>query len=348
MKIKQASTKNNRNFKARASVELSKYNVFIGKNGSGKSNMAKLIFNAAYVFWMENPSIVPFAGKNTEDSDANILLEFEDSDDISKTAYYNPDDSSFRQFCNTPDKLFERHFTFPDTNRGRMKFQSMAEISFNRGIFPLYQSLLEVSRNKTIFVADVRDFPPTFQLQHSMAGLKLELNNFMEFLFHLKLNFNSSFNDFLQLCDRVIPHSKDIIMNSLSQGLFGISLLDSSTNYYVPATEVSKGTREVLVLLSIIALAENGSSVLIEEPEIHLHREAIMELRKIFFELIEKKDLQLTITTHNPAFIAGLYPEKDKSLRFYEFTKSDSGESSVKPLRTDKELAEAEDNLSYK
>ena len=97
----------------------------------------------------------------------------------------------------------------------------------------------------------------------------------------------------------------------------------------------------------MLALCPNGTSVFIEEPEIHLHPSAIRELRDVIKETAESKNLQITITTHNPSFLDNLEPELDKDVQIYLFNRETNGESTLEHIITDSDFEKAYNSLNY-
>jgi len=66
------------------------------------------------------------------------------------------------------------------------------------------------------------------------------------------------------------------------------------------------GSNQLLMLLYVLLTATVGSTVAIEEPEIHLHPMAQAKLVKLLLEQAKKKDLQLIIATHSQHILTGM------------------------------------------
>lgn len=59
------------------------------------------------------------------------------------------------------------------------------------------------------------------------------------------------------------------------------------------------GSNQLVHMMGQIALAPEGSSICIDDPEIHLHPKAQAELAELFVEIAKEEHKQLLITTHS-------------------------------------------------
>jgi predicted ATPase len=66
---------------------------------------------------------------------------------------------------------------------------------------------------------------------------------------------------------------------------------------------IAAGTKEVVYLLTFLHVAPSGSLLLIEEPESHLHAQAIQKLYEILQERAEVQNKQIIVTTHSLTLI---------------------------------------------
>src|SRR5258708_34270496 len=66
------------------------------------------------------------------------------------------------------------------------------------------------------------------------------------------------------------------------------------------------GSGQLLFILERLANAPDGTTIGIEEPEIHLHPRAQFKLGQLMGDLLGSLERQLIITTHSPSLIAGV------------------------------------------
>ena len=95
------------------------------------------------------------------------------------------------------------------------------------------------------------------------------------------------------------------------------------------------GTNSLIQLLHQLIIADHGATVLIEEPEIHLHPKAQADLAEVLAETAKAEDKQIIMTTHSEHVLSRLLTlvaEKNLSpdeLAIYSFQKDDRGECSA-------------------
>ena len=111
------------------------------------------------------------------------------------------------------------------------------------------------------------------------------------------------------------------------------------------------GANALIQLLHQLIAAEKGATVLIEEPEIHLHPKAQAELAEVLTETAKDEDKQIIMTTHSE-HIAGrlltLVAENKLTtddLAIYSFEKDEKGECSASEIGIT-ELGQTEGGLT--
>ena len=80
--------------------------------------------------------------------------------------------------------------------------------------------------------------------------------------------------------------------------LFGVDIT-LPDDVKLPIADLGYGVSQVLPVLAQCSFALKGSTLLFEQPELHLHPGAAGRLAEIFAEVIEKKELRIVAETHS-------------------------------------------------
>lgn len=105
-------------------------------------------------------------------------------------------------------------------------------------------------------------------------------------------------------------------------------------------TDMGFGVSQLLPVLVLCYYAPEGSTILLEQPEIHLHPSAQSWLADVFIDVVSRRNLQLIVESHSEHFLRRLqrriadesFSAKDAALYFCE---AESGTSTIQPLDID-------------
>jgi len=350
MIIKRVEIENYRNFDM-ASAEFSKFNVLIGKNGTGKSNFLNAIMLPLRGTTLNGKPFDPYKDKRNIKADTTIKvwseLSEEESTNIMPVNSANIATGLLYQLLsrdNTKDIWIkinqigtpitssytsvisatpERKITVESSFRGEER-----DLLYGTFIYP---------------VADSREMPEVFQSGMPRIATNLDFGNA---LLEMKLNFRDEYDNLIEEIKQISPEISDILVHSHMTNAWEIQFKEANINPILNVQNISKGTREIAMMLVILELSHEKSTILIEEPEVHLYPLAIKKLKDIMLNHIKRKNLQLIISTHSEVFLmSDLDPVQNKDVKFFEFNKR-NGVSSIIELKEDKEISEARDRLS--
>ena len=111
-------------------------------------------------------------------------------------------------------------------------------------------------------------------------------------------------------------------------------------------TDVGFGVSQILPVLVLLFYVPEGSTVILEQPEIHLHPAVQAGLADVFIDAIKRRKLQIILESHSEHLLQrlqlrmaekGLNPEKEfdsTKARLY-FTSIEQGRSKLTPLALD-------------
>lgn len=96
------------------------------------------------------------------------------------------------------------------------------------------------------------------------------------------------------------------IINHKIFSSWGTSVYLETTNYKYSDAFAGSGETAVTILVKKLTESENGSLILLDEPEVCLHPGAQKKLFDFICDICLKKQLQVIISTHSPFFIKDL------------------------------------------
>jgi predicted ATPase len=82
-------------------------------------------------------------------------------------------------------------------------------------------------------------------------------------------------------------------------GIYQVKVQRTEKSSPVLITDVGFGVSQLLPVITLCFYAPEGSTLLIEQPEIHLHPMAQMALADVFIDAIKKRNIQIIIESHS-------------------------------------------------
>jgi AAA ATPase domain/Protein of unknown function (DUF3696) len=83
------------------------------------------------------------------------------------------------------------------------------------------------------------------------------------------------------------------------QRLYQASVRIAPGGTYCPITDVGFGVSQILPVLVLCYYVPKGSTIIFEQPEIHLHPSAQQKLADVFIDVIKHRQLQIIIESHS-------------------------------------------------
>lgn len=93
--------------------------------------------------------------------------------------------------------------------------------------------------------------------------------------------------------------ARSISVKTLAPGFVAVALQDPQSGREDNLADVGFGVSQVLPIIATLATARRGTTVLIEQPELHLHPEAQGRLADVLYSLAASRQLRLVIETHS-------------------------------------------------
>lgn len=123
--------------------------------------------------------------------------------------------------------------------------------------------------------------------------------------------------------------------------LYEVKVKRNDASVEVSITDVGFGVSQILPVIALCYCVPSGSTLIFEEPEMHLHPSAQSELADIFLDVIKDRNLQIVIESHSEHLLRRLQrriaEEKIDSddAALYFCNMGDDGASTLLPLELD-------------
>ena len=130
---------------------------------------------------------------------------------------------------------------------------------------------------------------------------------------------------------------------SVDRGYSEVLVKKSTNSAEVLITDVGFGVSQVLPILVLCYYIPKGATLILEQPEIHLHPSVQAGLADVFIDVIKTRNLQIIIESHSEHLLRRLqrriaeekdgFTNKDTALYFCKM--DEQGDSELVPLEID-------------
>lgn len=347
-------------------VELGQVNVFIGENGSGKSNLleALAVMSAAKQERLDleglyskgvrlaKPELTfsSFDGKKQQ-AQIEISVDFQSEKqlmtiksvietDISDEAVVKWKDSFELKEQEQQQQDILKHVL--NISAAEDKVELVRALSEQRRTekFALYHPI----QNYLIYNLNTKALRGLFS-----ESKKLPLGINGEGLDVLLANFSSDeFNQlqeyayFINWLDEIVIDTKDVMKfsylklgKSISKLYFKDKFMMKQENIF-SAENANEGVLHILFYLALFISHKTPSLFAIDNIESHLNPHLCTELMRVICKLAKKTNKQALITTHNPAILDGLNLNDD-DIRLFEIYRNDEGHTKTRRIQLNPE-----------
>jgi predicted ATPase len=129
------------------------------------------------------------------------------------------------------------------------------------------------------------------------------------------------------------------VIKEINRAVYSIELLKENTNLNIDITNVGQGMSQVLPLVvRAYYPAKKPTTIIFEQPELHLHSSAHGNLAELFINSLDDKNKRYLIETHSQNFILrvrrliaeGKFNKDDLALYFVDFDEENNKSKLVK------------------
>jgi predicted ATPase len=176
------------------------------------------------------------------------------------------------------------------------------------GIPPLYtyQSMLTAVRRYELLLNELR----SPQQRGAYERISSEGRHMPAAIDRLRRDDNDSWQHIVNTLSKIAPHVMSTNIQKLRGGTQFVEFLEQSTAQPVESWEASDGTLRTLAILIALEVHPLGGTILIEEPELGLHPWAVEYLMEHIQALIERRKIQVIMTTHSTQVLNSVSTEQ--------------------------------------
>jgi predicted ATPase len=357
------------------SVELGQLNVFIGENGSGKSNLleALAVMSAAKQERLDleglyskgvrlaKPELTfsSFNGKKQQPH-IEISVDFQSEKQLMMI-------KSIIEADMTDEAVFKWKDSFEQKEQEQQQqdiLKHVLNISAAEDKLELVRALSEQRRTeKFALYQPIQNYLIYNLNTKALRGLlseskKVPLGINGEGLDVLLANFSSDeFNKlqeyayFVNWLEDIVIDTKDVMKfsdlklgKSISKLYFKDKFMMKQENIF-SAENANEGVLHILFYLALFISHKTPTLFAIDNIESHLNPHLCTELMRVICKLAKKTNKQALITTHNPAILDGLNLNDD-DIRLFEIYRNDEGHTKTRRIQLNPETKPIKAKLS--
>ena len=280
------------------SIDFGDINVLIGANGVGKSNLVSffqmlnhITTNGLQIFIGKQgyaDSLLYYGSRNTDRFTAKLRFE--------NNEWYNEYDFALTHsfqgqmmfaYENVKSALKPDHFIIPKTEPTTLGFGHQESLLKENSFLPVAKVLLSIlGRCRAYQFHDTSD--KAYIRQPSFIDdnryLKSDAGNLGSYLFTMKKS-ESGFNYYQRIVDRIqkiMPQFEDFFLEPAfeNQNLVKLQWIDKGHQHTFGAHQISDGSLRFMALATLLLQPPDSlpNVIVIDEPELGLHPEALIDL----------------------------------------------------------------------
>ena len=307
--IKKLKVKNYKSLKD-VELELDKFNVLIGPNASGKSNLLDcLAFISEIAQGTVDGSLtgrggyerVVFSG---EKENVGLSIDFTRDNETAQFSISISDKGIDEERFSIGDVVeIDRHLTDIKKRLVTGEYEKVSAGTWIAAILdhsPKNKEYLSSWRSYNFITSEMRrKYPARKKLILDKNG-----GNLAQVLLSLHNELPKTFDKIEDMLEQAIPQIDELLTPLTDDGLSYVSIkekgFDSPFDYF----QVSDGTLRLLAYITAIA-SEEAKLICFEEPENFIHP----RLFELLVEILKRSDKQIILSTHSPYLVDWVEPE---------------------------------------
>jgi len=221
------------------------------------------------------------------------------------------DSKSLNKFLESSQRLNKSDRTHaatsgPKTSRGLYTERNTKTICDFSAEFKMFLDFLEATKRYDLLLNELRrEQAPSESPDLSKAG-----QNLPAALRKLANTNKPAFSRLKSTFEAIAPHILSMRSTQLRTGSEFVEFSESKSGRGIESWETSDGSLRALAILVAVETAQNGDTIVVEEPEQNLHPWAIRALIDHIRDVISLNSIQVIITTHSEHVLERATPEE--------------------------------------
>jgi predicted ATPase len=314
-----------KSIRALEDFELTALNVLIGANGAGKSNFIDFFRMLRAMMELPLPGLSS-ASLKTYIADGGGSDDFlfngpKTTEQVEIETRFGPNGYRFK-LAPTADEIFiindEARYheggstgwwdlgsghTTPELLRDKDRRGAAGGRSVASYVYDAISSWKIYHFHDTSKVAPMRRFETVDDTEY----LRFDAANIAPFLFHLKNNERSAYDQIVDSIRLVAPFFSDFILKPNKNEKVRLRWKQKGSDYPLKPHHLSDGTLRFICLTTALLQPDPPSTIIIDEPELGLHPYAVEILAELIVAASEKT--QLIISTQSPSLVDYFEPK---------------------------------------
>ena len=289
-------------------LDLKPINVFIGANGSGKSNFLSFFDFLKQIYRRNLQEFVALKGIDTflhrgdkYTSEINTFLDFNGRNGYSFTLKKGDNGLIFtdEELWYKPDKI---NYDTPKniayySNESNLSDHTMERASYIRSY------LTQLSKYHFHDTGDTSPFNKDSNIKNDMFYLYEKGSNLSAFLFGIRADNPIVYNLIIKTIQTIAPYFLDFILFPDSNGNLKLRWQSKYSDTVYGANDLSDGTIRFIALTVVFMRPNLPNTIIIDEPELGLHPSAITKLSGMI-KSAAAKGCQVIIATQSTDLIS--------------------------------------------
>jgi predicted ATPase len=287
-------------------LPLRSINIFIGANGSGKSNFLSFFDFLKQIYNQNLQEYVALKGTDTFLHKGSKITE-----EISTHLYFRTNEYSFKIKKGDAGFIFTKEEMWYENNCTDIaSFGNESNLRFHekfRAIF-IKKYINQLAKYHFHDTSENSPFNRESNIENDKYYLYEKGNNLSAFLYHIKNENVLVYNLIVKTIQSIAPYFLDFFLVPGKNGNIKLRWQSKYTSTIYGVNDLSDGTIRFIALAVLFLQPDLPETIIIDEPELGLHPTAIAKLSGLIKSIAAKK-CQVIIATQSTDLISHFDPE---------------------------------------